>query len=387
MPKVGVAITAYDKFDEAQILIDILRKEFHKDYTIGFCSNHPDAKKISENWDIDCFSHSRDISFLTPSSTESTQTDSSFGRFLIQLRALDSVLTSCRSLLDRDVEYIVHVHSDAWFLREQSIYDIISTLEKTNKKLAIRGDGLETISHPITRKNCSAFGHADDHFFFFEKDFFKTNNVLNVKPESFFPHKYSVHGMLMSIFATRVGLENIWHYRKLKDCYGIRMQPLEIGSIKPLSFDPVYHFLHLNRGSLPKDSGKQLQAYFLVESSLNQNSILIKRFIDDYYPEGINIFRQLSAHDDELNKKLRYRLYDTKIMKTERIVFKENLLKERFLKDLSRNIGKRIKECAILHIENGIEDFNVSDIPELYTRKYKIKELKNVDGEWTDIYG
>lgn len=381
-----MAITAYDKFEEAQILIDILRKEFHSKYVIGFCSNHPDAKKISGDWDIDCFSSARDISFLKPTTTESTRTDTSFGRFLIQIRALDSVITSCKALLDKDVDYIVHVHSDAWFLKEQSIYDIISSLEKRGKKLAVRGNGLESVSNPITNKNCSAFGHADDHFFFFEREFFKKHNVFDVKPENLLPHKYSVHGMLMTIFATRVGLENTWYYRNLKDCYGLRLQPLKIGSIKPFSFDPTYHFLHLNRGSLPYSYGKQIQAYFLEKYNLNKNSKFIDDFVCKVLIERDNLFHYLSELDDSLNKKLRIRLHDKKIIDTERIVFKENLLQENFLLDMFRNVVKRSKIRIVSGVENRIEDFNVENIPELYINKYKVNELKNVDGRWTDIY-
>jgi len=387
MAKLGVAITAYDKFEEARILVDILRKEFNNEYVIGFCSNHPDAKKISADWDINCFSSSRNISFIEPTTAESTMTDTSFARFLIQIRALDSILISCKALMKEDVDYIVHVHSDAWFLKEKSLAEIISGLNKRNKILAVRGNGLETISNPISNKNSSAFGMADDHFFFFEKESFKQNHVFDVKPEELFPHKYSVHGMLMSIFVVRLGLSKIWYYRFLKDCYGIRMKPLGVNSIKPFSFDPIYDFIHLNRGSFPGDSGKSLQACLLAKYMDNKRSDMIRDFIDRYYVDEEHLLKGLVELDDSLNKKLRHRLYDEKLISTERIILKQNILKNsNFIKDLIKNLSKKAKLRLIRLMENKIEDFNVKNVVELYSKKYKINDIENVNGGWTSIY-
>ena len=44
--KLGFAITAYDKFEEAKILFEILRNEFKGYYPISFCSNHPKSKEF-----------------------------------------------------------------------------------------------------------------------------------------------------------------------------------------------------------------------------------------------------------------------------------------------------------------------------------------------------
>ena len=49
--KIGIAITTYDKFEEAKILFDIIRS-FEQDYPIAFCSNHPDGKQFAENNNI-----------------------------------------------------------------------------------------------------------------------------------------------------------------------------------------------------------------------------------------------------------------------------------------------------------------------------------------------
>ena len=135
MTKIGFAITAYDKFEEAEIGIEIIRKEFKKDYVIGFCSNHPDAKKISKDWDINTFIAARNISFNKPKGTESTHTTNEVDRFSIQVRALDSVRTSCKQLLDYDIDYITHVHSDAWYLNENMIHTLTEEMEKRKNLL------------------------------------------------------------------------------------------------------------------------------------------------------------------------------------------------------------------------------------------------------------
>jgi hypothetical protein len=46
--KIGFAITTYDKFEEAKILLNILEC-FEKDYPVALCSNHPDGEQFAEN--------------------------------------------------------------------------------------------------------------------------------------------------------------------------------------------------------------------------------------------------------------------------------------------------------------------------------------------------
>jgi len=373
--RIGFAVTCYDKFEEAKILFEILRNEFEGDYPISFCSNHPDGRKFAEEQDVDVFTEGRDIPFVKPE-YEVMYADPRWksnlrNHTVLRVRAADSVQRSCQGALKLDVDYVIHMHSDAWVLDEDRLRLFIDDLDSRGKKLAVRGDGLERVDY--ARTPSSACGHLDDHFFAFNRRFFIEKNVFDFVPEELFPHKYSVHGMLMMIFVTRVGLRNIWYYRFINDLLCYDNKKFLVKNVKPSIFDDMYRFVHIHRNSFPGDYGKRIQAMYLKNEGFGR-SRFVRDFIDRYYdPDCVGYLVDM---EKKLDRKLRMRMFPRdKILKRE-ITVKKNLLDNFGMGVFLSNLVHPLKDYALKRF------FPVSDsIPGLYDNVIKL------DNEWAgDIY-
>jgi len=197
--KIGFAITCYDKFEEAKILFEIIRKEFKGEYPISFCCNHQDGKKFAEENKPEVYTQGRDIPLNRPTGkmmfADEKWKKQTGDRAKLRLQALDGVQKSCQGALRLDVDYVIHMHSDAWTLSEEGLIRFIGQLKDRKKMLAVRGDGLEHVD--LCKDPATACGHLDDHFFAFNRKYFEENKILDFIPEELFPHKYSIHGMLM----------------------------------------------------------------------------------------------------------------------------------------------------------------------------------------------
>ena len=374
--KIGFAITCYNKFEEAKILFDIIRKEFDGDYPISFCSNHPDGKQFAEENNVDVFTAGRDLSISPPRSktqyADPRWKNNHRDHTVLRMRAADSVQKSCKAALSFDVDYIIHMHSDAWVLDEKALHKFIEQIHKRKKMLAIRGDGLERVDY--VRTPSSACGHLDDHFFAFNRKYFKEHHIFDFIPEELFPHKYSVHGMLMMVFVVKVGLHNIWYYRFLKDLVCYDNKKMKIKNVKPSVYDETYHFVHIHRNSFPGDFGKRIQALYLKSHNLGK-SPLIKNFINAYYdPSAVP---KLLKIEKELDKKLKHRLFPYETTHKREITIKQQLLNNCTTKTILQNMIFPLKRFAL----KKFFPYH-ANIPHLYENELQI------DTDWAgDIYG
>jgi len=330
--KIGFAITAYDKFEEAKILFEIIRKEFKNRYKISFCSNHPKGEKFAMQNDLDNYIQAKNIPFLGGN----IHNPKDVRRLVsIVLRSTNSVQMSCVGAMEMEVDYIIHMHADAWVLNEIKLLELVKDLKRSGKFLAVRGCGLEYLGGDIP------FGHVDDHFFVFEKKYFKRNKILDFHPEELWPHKNTIHGILGSVFIVKMGLRNIWYYRNTKDllCYDDKI--LGYRGVKPSSYDPYYGFLHVHRGSFHNNFGKNIQAMYLKEAKFN-NSEMINNFIKDNFIPKYKLIYSLQNHEKNLNKKIKIFLFSNDIIVRRDIMEKQNLINNTGLIIIMKNMIMRI---------------------------------------------
>ena len=359
MTKIGIAISCYDKFDELELLIDMIRS-WGGEYVIGLCCNHPDGKKFKEY--VDYYVQGRDIPFVKGDSREETFFLNQDDNYSIRLRAADCVRMACWLLTEKsDCDWIVHVHSDAWFLSEDGLKKFIYDCIRRQCLAACRGTGIESIANPCS--STSAHGQADDHFFAFNReaaDFFK---LWYYRPEDMFMRKYSVHGVLMTIFAVKLGLRRIWYYKRFAELLNCYSEPSVDNESKPCVYDAEYGFLHIHRGSLPVGVGEALQAHFILRyCDVDTIPDSWKEFV------GIcsidNVISLIRGYNELLNKILKRMLYPRKILDKTRITYKELLIDNFTYADIYKNIKKRIMNFAYYKIfphTNVIEqyrDFN-----------------------------
>lgn len=367
--KIGFAITAYDKFEEAKILFEIIRKEFCGNYEISFCSNHAEGSDFAKREGIDYYIQGRDIPYY---GGDIHRPDTLKNRVSIVLRSTDTVRRSCENALKMDVDYIIHMHSDAWVLNEKELIDIVSKLKKSNKKIALRGAGLETLYQD------TPLGHMDDHFFIFEKKFFIESNVFNFKPEHFFPHVFTVHGILFINIITKVGLDKIWYYADTKNLLNFDNRELNMRTVKPVSYDPKYGFLHVHRGSFPDEYGKIIQAIYLREAGFS-NSKFIADFINTYYEDRSNVIDELEIIERRINKKLKMYGFPSKDINNREIVYKNKLAEEANVKKMFYNLSFNLMRRFYNRIRK-VE--KIEDITKFYNNKVRISDF--VVDDWTE---
>ena len=266
MATIGFAITTYNKFEEAKILIDIIRECFEEKYPIALCSNHPFGQTFANNNDIKYYIQGRDISL---DSGDTNKKRKGVMKERIRNRSLDTVQKSCQKSLEMSVDYILHTHSDGWVLDEHRLEDLVRFLKGKRKTLAIRGSGK-------TYNDCeeTPYGHIDDHFFVFNRKQAIINNLFDFTPEDFNLNRHSVHDVWATIFLAKLGLKNIWYYGNTKDMIGWNGKPLGRRGVKPSIYDPIFKTLHVHRSSFKNYTGETLQARMLAQHHLTNSSYL-----------------------------------------------------------------------------------------------------------------
>ncbi|OGI12553.1 hypothetical protein A3K64_01450 [Candidatus Micrarchaeota archaeon RBG_16_36_9] len=296
MTKIGIAISLYDKFEELAILVDIIRNNWKNKYIISVCSNYPDAKKrIKElNIDIDKFTQGENI-YFSPKDMRGV-------RKVVNLycRVLDCLRKSCKGAEDLGADYVMHLHTDAWPLKEEGMLRIIDHMKKNNYKVATRGFGMTKYGH-----DCP-LGHIDDMFFIYNVEYFRRIRFFSFNTLEMLPTRLSIHGILATLLVSRVGVSKLYLYdnhTKFKYWDGTRKNPFR-GRANPSAFNEENGFLHVNVGSFPEDYGKKVQAMYLKSNNLTKGEH-IQEFLEKYYVPRDRLCDELNFIERKLKLKLR----------------------------------------------------------------------------------
>jgi len=293
---IGIAISVYDKFEEVQILVDIIRNNWKNKYFISLCSNHPEAKKHLDKLDVDHFIQGAEINF-SPKMLSQPK-----GRINLICRVLDTIKKSCQGGIDGGCDYVMHIHSDAWPLDETKFLELIQMTKESGKKIAIRGMGLTMYSADIP------LGHVDDMFFVFDAKHFAEIDFFNYHPLELLPHKNSVHGCFILLLYNKIGIKNIYYYsfhRNLEYWDGNK-KILPFHRAKPSIFDPNYKFLHVHTTAFPMTYGNSIQAHYLKKMGLTQGKF-ISKYLEKYLMDEGELFEILANIERKLDRKLKLR--------------------------------------------------------------------------------
>lgn len=371
--KIGFAITAYDKFEEAKLLIEIIRKEFIGNYPISFCSNHPDGEQFAKANCLDRYIQAREIPYWNG---DIHNPDLMRDRLSIVLRSTDTVQKSCLNALEMDVDYIIHMHSDAWVLDETRLIELVNTMIHLNKKIAIRGGARFDCISP-SQMLC-----MDDHFFLFEKKFCQENRIFDFSPEFFFPDRYNVHEILFLNILVKAGLHNIWYYRNTKQLQNYDQRELALNTVRPVSYDPYFHFLHVHRGSFPGKYGQKIQAKYLMEHHFSK-SLYIQSFIEKNTKNLEQCMEKLFELERNLNRKLSFWGYSKEILDDREIITKQQLLKKTKIYTFISNRAKKTIKKLINNNKGGISN---SKLLEEYHKFFSNSiDVKNLDEFYSNV--
>ena len=369
--KIGFAITCYDKFEEANILIELIKEEFYGEYKITFCSNFKNGMEKAKDFKIDQYVQAREIPYFKGNIHKPTNLRD---KVSIILRSTDSVLTSCREAIKMDVDYIVHMHSDAWCLSEEKLIEIVKEMKRLDKKIALRSNGIE--KHRI-----GSICGVDDHFFIFEKKFAKENKVFEILPEEQFPHILSIHEILATNFLIKYGLSKIWCYRIVNELYNYDNTKVYIeNTLRPVSYDPYYKFLHLHRASFPDNYGRILQAIYLRENTAGRSKF-INEFIKKYSKDKKEVLKELKNIEEKYDKILKYSFYSLEILKNREISYKKKLVENFNITIPMKNLVLNILKFGYRKLINLKKKEKIDNIANYYIESIKIHKF--VEEKWT----
>ena len=371
--KIGILITMFDKFEEASLLIDMIRS-WKGEYFIGLTCNHPDGWEFAKEKDVDLFISPRDIKFEKRPWGESTFYFDQNVNFMLRIRIHYAIMEGCKQMTKfSNCDFIVHTHCDGWFMNEDKLLMLIETMATKNKAIAVRGTGLGDINKPWTSN--TAFGQADDHFFVFERKFADERAMWEYLPEDMLMKKHSVHGTLMNIFAVKGGFSNMWYYKTHENSLDCLNRMSIDNEVKPCLYDPDYGLLHVHRGSLPPGWGEALQAEYMFH---NRYDYIPPKswatFINKHHRPTIR--SDIRKLNQKLNKKLKFRLFPKSIVNKTRITYKQLLLDRFKLSDLLDNIKQRVYKWAAARFFKDI------DVVALYRDELHLHDL--VGDNWSD---
>lgn len=370
--KIGIAISLYDKFEELQLLVDIIRKNWKGNYIITVCSNHPEGEKnIKElKLPVDRFIRGDNIPYNSSKPVEN-----------LTYRVMDTIKKSCQAAMAMGADVVMHIHADAWPLNENKFLELVERMITMNKKFAARGFGYGYY------RSDAPLGHLDDMFFIFNSHFIQKIGFFDFHTLNLLPHKLTVHGILSTLVFCRVGLENLYLYDDHTniDTWGDQKKIMPYERAKPLIFDKKNYFLHVHREEFPNGYGRVMQAIFLKKYNL-VNGRYIKRFIENYCKGEKEVYAYLREIDKLLDRRLMLLGYDVQefgqCFTKKELAIKEITIKKFlsnyffritifFLNFLLRIIGK--KPFSRHHQRDTIWP---EDISSLYRKKINLKDFQ-----------
>ena len=264
----AIAISLFDKFDDLAVLHDIFRYNFKHKFYLYVCSNHPNAQTEIQkrNLSFDGYVQGEDIEYTNELSKFEK-------RVSIVCRSTDTVQKSCK-LAMHDSDYVMHIHCDAWPLDESKLLEHFHSIVNTQYDVAFRGLGYSA------NRDDAPLGHVDDHFFIFNSKQAKKLNLFRINTLEFLPHKLTVHGILMALILTKVGMGRIFFFDTFDDastheCWENEKKVFPSYPVKPSLIDKDRLFIHIHTESFPSNCGKQLQSYYLKSQNLNKGENII----------------------------------------------------------------------------------------------------------------
>ena len=365
----GIAISIYDKFEELSILVDIIRENWDGQYYISVSSNHPNAQQRAEglNIDVDEFSQGAQIRY-----------DDSLpgprGGNNLSYRIYNNFRTASRPVIkNQNVEYMMHLHADAWPLSESGLDDIIDEMEKREVAVAFPS----MTKHFIDRYSPGSF---EDQFIVFDTKTAQDVNLLEHSTVKFPPTW--IHQLLPMICIAKFGWDNIYQYTngsEREHWDGTPSTKIK-NDARPMFFNPKYDQLHIAAEDFDGLLGKELQAYYLSKFDLNRGDS-IGEFLDEHQKPKDQLFSDLKSYLESLNRQLPPGVSIDTFGRDIRVV--RQYMSEKSKLEKIKILAEQNKDAILYPVMKGVYQsiqrlFNTSDRPNYAYNQWPSKSINDV---------
>ena len=246
------AISAYDKFTEVRVLVDILRENWSGDYGIVVYSSHPDAQKELAELKVDAL--------ITEDSYSYSPGD---GEHILTARIFDSMRLLFEKAIELGANSVTHLHSDSWPLKEESFLRLLARL--TDKPILARGAGLGE------RGFLAPLGVISDMFLIFSASWLRESGFLKARASDCPLDILNIHGLLSVLMFSNGGFGALDFYDDYQDQEIVpelaKLMPCSLPSY-PSIFNREWDLLHVHTGCFPDELGRKVQAAYLQKLDL-----------------------------------------------------------------------------------------------------------------------
>ncbi|NVJ64218.1 MAG: hypothetical protein HWD84_08330 [Flavobacteriaceae bacterium] len=302
--KVGFSIACYDKFDEVNVLSDILKMNFVKfDSLICVGSNYSGFRnKFSGNTNIDLFVDGEDIKQTVHSSEARFGLNFENG-VISTMRTVSNTNAAVNELLKHNCDYIVTLHSDSWLLNEDKVIEIFQMMEDKNRPFAFRGFNVfyDYLAGP------SKTTYLVDFLMFAKADFLREHNIFSFDSYSMLPGTLTnAHSTYFWQIMVKIQLHNCLCYSDTKNLVFWDDKPVYwIKYLAPFCFDKKFEQVHINVGSFFENLGEKLQAMYLKKYQFKGH--FIDGFLEKWSVPEEELFSRLNFYDLKYSRKLKWR--------------------------------------------------------------------------------
>ncbi|WP_336329158.1 hypothetical protein [Haloarcula sp. CGMCC 1.2071] len=291
---IGISISLYDKFDDLGVLLDIIRHNWEDEYYVSVCSNHPDAPTKIEPFEdeIDHFEQGAQIEY-DPSMEDPR------GEQNLYYRIYDTIRRAARAAISADgVEYVFHLHTDAWPLSESSLQSLVEETADRDAAVAFPAKTHSFLKHYPP-------GSFGDQYILFDAAKATEVDFFEREPLDFPPTL--IHQILPILCLAKFGWGELYHYTNCSNRQHWDGKPsTEIrNSFRPMFYDPTLDYLHVATEDFRGDLGKSLQAQYLARYGIRHGERVEHLRSEHELPEDV-LSDRLDAWFDDLDDRLKW---------------------------------------------------------------------------------
>ena len=269
IPKLGVALSLYDKVDCLETNVNIIRNHWktNNDAFISVCCNDPNSLEKIEKFDIQKLTPGDEIPIHTKAHRRARIFD-----------CITKSIMACKS------DFIIHYHSDAYALSVEAIMKIIEQMENEEKHVAFRGRGLSY------RTNKCINGDVDDHFIIFRRSEMMARNIFGGKEINKLEYLTAANPeSLLSLFLQLSFDENeLLFYSDMREnsvdpmvsADNFYSDGIMHRAMNPYNIDDTRGFVHIGDMTLVHD--------FLSERGVSKELIKVREHKEEQSPENLN---------------------------------------------------------------------------------------------------